>query len=139
MKELREILRESFYSNAGVDNCLANAVTSGQEKIIKYGINPAGKTMLKMTAEITKTSRTSVHVKVKGFRLSKMEFDIDFTKHEDKIRELARGRFSDLKFNWNVDNYSRDRGTFAMRFTNMNTYQDYFLNYNVDSDTLTRW
>lgn len=26
------------------------------------------------------------------------------------MRELAKGRFSDLKFNWNVDNYSRDRG-----------------------------
>lgn len=139
MRELREILRENFYSNAGVDNCLANAVTSGQEKIIKHGINPAGKTMLKMTAEITKTSRTSVHVKVKGIRLSKMEFDIDFAEHEDKIRELARGKFSDLKFNWDVDNYSRDKGVFAMRFTNMSTHHDYFLNYNVDSDTLTKW
>lgn len=139
MKELKEILKESFYSNVGTDNCIANAITLGQEKIIKYGINPAGKTMLKMTAEITKTSPTSIHVKVKGYKLPKTEFDIDFTKHEDKIRELAKGKFSDLKFNWNVDNYSRDRGTFAMRFTNMNTYQDYFLNYNVDSDTLTKW
>lgn len=139
MKELKEVLKENFYSNVGVDNCVANAITLGQEKIIKYGINPAGKTMLKMTAEITKTSPSSIHVKVKGYKLTKTEFDIDFTKYEDKLREIARGKFSDLQFNWNVDNYSRDRGTFAMRFTNMNTYQDYFLNYNVDSDTLTKW
>lgn len=140
MKELKEVLKESFYSNVGVDNCVANAITLGQEKIIKYGINPAGKTMLKMTAEITKTSPSSIHVKVKGYKLPKTEFDIDFTKYEDKLREIARGKFSDLQFNWDVGIYSSDfRGVFAMRFTNKNTYQDYFLNYNVDSDTLTRW
>ena len=139
MRELREILREGFYSNVGIDNCVANAITSGQEKIIKYGINPAGKIMLKMTAEITKTSLTSIHVKVKGFRLSKMEFDIDFTEHEDKIKELARGKFSVLQFNWDVDNTFREDGIFAMRFTNPNTHRDYFLNYNVENDTLTKW
>lgn len=139
MKDLVEILRESFYSNVGIDNCIANAITSGQEKIIKYGINPYGKIMLRATAEITKTSLTSIHVKVKGFRLSKMEFDIDFTEHEDKIKELARGKFSVLQFNWDVDNYSEDRGIFTIRFTNPNTHQDYTLDYNIDNDTLTKW
>lgn len=139
MKDLVEILREGFYSNVGIDNCVTNAITLGQEKIIKHGINPYGKIMLKTTAEITKTSLTSIHVKVKGFRLSKMEFDIDFAEHEDKIKELARGKFSVLQFNWDVDTIFRDDGIFAMRFTNPNTHQDYFLNYNVDNDTLTKW
>lgn len=140
MKELKEVLKENFYSNVGVDNCVANAITLGQEKIIKYGINPAGKTMLKMTAEITKTSPTSIHVKVKGLRLSRMEFDIDFAKHEDRLKEIARGKFSDLLFYWDVGIYGSDfRNVFAMRFTNKNTYQDYFLNYNVENDTLKKW
>lgn len=139
MRELREILRENFYSNTGANDYLTNAITAGQDKIIKYGINSVGKTMLKMTAEITKNSPTAIHVKVKGFRLSRMEFDIDFAEHEAKLKELARGKFSNLKFNWNVDSFSRDRGIFAMRFINMSTHHDYFLNYNIDSDTLTKW
>ena len=141
MRELKEVLKESFYSNVGIDNCIANAITSGREKIIKHGINPAGRDMQHVTAKITKTSLTSIHVEVKGYRLLKLEFDIDFTKHEDKLREIARGKFSDLQFCWIVGYYSRDerefRETFTMRFTNPNTYQDYFLNYNIDNDTLT--
>ena len=137
MKELKEVLREGFYANIGSNNCIANAITSGQKKISKCGINPFEEIMLGTSAEITKTSLISIHVKLKGFKLSKMEFDIDFTKYEDRLRELAKGKFSDLKFNWCVNDFSRDNDLFTMWFTNMNTHHEYFINYNVNSDTLT--
>ena len=137
MRELKEILREGFYANIGSNNCIANAITLGQKKISMHGINPFEEIMPETTAEITKTSLISIHVKLKGFKLSKMEFDIDFTEYEDKLRELAKGRFLDLKFNWCVNDFSRDNDLFTMWFTNINTRQEYFLNYNVNSDTLT--
>lgn len=136
MKELKEILREGFYANIGSNNCIANAITSGQKKISMHGMNPFEEIIPETTAEITKTSLISIHVKLKGFKLSKMEFDIDFTECEDELRELAKGKFSDLKFNWCVNDFSRDNDLFTMCFTNMNTRHEYLINYNVNSDTL---
>lgn len=139
MRNLVDILSEGFYKNTGANDYLTNAITVGQDKIIKYGINLAENPVLKMTAEITKNTSTSIHVKVKGFRLSRMEFDIDFAEYEAKLKEFARGKFSNLEFRWYVCGYYRDRGIFVMKFTNTNTNHDYFLNYNVDSETLTRF
>lgn len=140
MKNLSSYLFESFFDNVGVNDYLTNAITEGQDKIIKYGINPRGKTLKTVAAEITKNTPTSIHVKIKGIKLSKQEFDIDFSEYENAIKEFAGGKFSNLIFKWNVDTSEFvDRGKFVMRFFNTNTRRDYYLSYYIYDDILKKW
>ena len=140
MKNLSSYLFESFFDNVGVNDYLTNAITEGQDKIIKYGINPRGKILKTVAAEITKNTPTSIHVKIKGIKLSKQEFDIDFSEYENAIKEFAGGKFSNLIFKWNVDTSEfADRGKFVMRFFNTNTRRDYYLSYYISDDILKKW
>ena len=140
MKNLSSYLFESFFDNVGVNDYLTNAITEGQDKIIKYGINPRGKTLKTVAAEITKNTPTSIHVKIKGIKLSKQEFDIDFSEYENAIKEFAGGKFSNLIFKWNVDTSEFvDRGKFVMSFFNTNTRRDYYLSYYIYDDILKKW
>ena len=140
MKNLSSYLFENFFNNVGVNDYLTNAITEGQDKIIKYGINPRGKTLKTVTAEITKNTPTSIHVKTKGIKLSKQEFDIDFSEYENAIKEFAGGKFSNLIFKWNADTSEfANREKFEMRFFNTNTRRDYYLTYYISDDILKKW